>query len=62
MSEILLSKKIRGNKWNWQREADIQVFESGVVRIQQSGDPVDVVLLTARQIDEIARYSKRVRA
>lgn len=61
MSDVWHREKIRGNKANWQREASVEVYESGVVRIQQDGHPVDVVLLTPRQIDRIAAMSLQAR-
>jgi hypothetical protein len=52
-------KTIPGNKSNWLRAADVEAYEGGCVRIQQDGDPVDVVLLTPRQLREIVRMSER---
>ena len=59
MSDVLLRKTLRGSAANWNREAEIEVYENGGVRIQQTGEPVDVVLLTAEQIRRIARASEK---
>ena len=59
MSNIVERKTIKGNKWNWNRDADIEVFEDGTVRVQQAGQPVDVVLLTPRQVRAIALASEK---
>lgn len=52
-------KTIPGNKSNWNRDVEVEAYEGGCVRIQQGVDPVDVVLLTPRQLREIVRMSKR---
>ena len=57
-SGIITAKKIPGNRRNFNRDASIEVYEGGYVRIQQPGDPVDVCLLTLRQVREITRLAE----
>ena len=57
-------KHIRGNKTNYQWGVSVVCWGNGAVRIEQSsnfdrrGLPGRVMLLTARQVDDIARYSQ----
>lgn len=40
MADVVKRVMIKGNKDNWRREAQIEVYEGGYVRVQQSGSPV----------------------
>lgn len=57
MSDVVVRKTIRGNQWNYHREASVEVYEGGIVRIQQPGSPVDVVLLTPHQLRQIVKMA-----
>lgn len=57
MSDIVAAKTIPGNKGNFSRAASVEVFDGGYVRIQQPGHPVDVVLLSPRQLREIVKMT-----
>jgi len=55
---------IPGNKRNFYAEADVLVYTDGCVRLQQSSDPIDIILLTPNQLRKIvglaAPYTRRV--
>ncbi len=62
MSDIFKRVSLPGNRWNWQRTSEVEVFDDGVVRIQQGGNPVDVILLTPVQVRRIAQLSEQARS
>lgn len=57
MTDEVVRKTIKGNKGNFQREANVEVYEGGYVRIQQPGSPEKVVLLTPKQLQEIVKMA-----
>jgi len=54
MSDVVKRFTARGNVGNFKQAVDVEIFRDGYVRIQQDGNPVDVVLLTPQQVRRIA--------
>ncbi len=59
---VIERRTISGNKSNWRRAVTVEAYEGGCVRLQAAGNPVDVILLTRRQVREILRMSEGVPA